>query len=221
MHVTIHPSVKFRPKYFIIFLGPDNEIGNYLYVAKGCSPIVKYEWSPVILRKSWRVPHVGQEMLILSGTPDFTPFGEFMISPIHYIYIKYYWICQSWDYVYGLVTGLFAWISLAALSRTYLLYISHDDTSQPWSTCKALDHIALGRGWPRTPALVWDACHHLESGTPVITWSLGRLSSLMGRLSGTPVITHHSGPDDQLVTYSLPMHKDELRHHNSYDILMI
>ena len=31
--------------------------------------------------------HVGQEMLTLSGTPDFTPFGEFMISPIHYIYI--------------------------------------------------------------------------------------------------------------------------------------
>ena len=34
--------------------------------------------------KSWRVPHVGQEMLTLPGTHDFTPFGEFMISPIHY-----------------------------------------------------------------------------------------------------------------------------------------
>ena len=39
-----------------------------------------------------------------SGTPDFTPFGEFMISPIHYIYIIYYWICQFYDYVYGLMT---------------------------------------------------------------------------------------------------------------------
>ena len=28
-----------------------------------------------------------QEMLTLSGTLDFTPFGEFMILPIHYIYI--------------------------------------------------------------------------------------------------------------------------------------
>ena len=32
-------------------------------------------------------PHMGQEMLTLSGTHDFTPLGEFMISPIHYIYI--------------------------------------------------------------------------------------------------------------------------------------
>ena len=55
------------------------------------------------------MPHVGQEMSFY-GTPDFTPFGEFMISPIHY-YIHYI-ICQSKDYVYGLMTGLFAWISL-------------------------------------------------------------------------------------------------------------
>ena len=39
------------------------------------------------LSESWRVPHVGQEMLTLSGTPDFTPVGEFMISPIRYTYI--------------------------------------------------------------------------------------------------------------------------------------
>ena len=44
--------------------------------------------------KSWRVPHVGQEMLTHSGTPDFTPFGDFMISPMNYVYIIYYWICQ-------------------------------------------------------------------------------------------------------------------------------
>ena len=31
--------------------------------------------------------YVGQEMLILSGIPDVTPFGEFMILLIHYIYI--------------------------------------------------------------------------------------------------------------------------------------
>ena len=44
---------------------------------------------------TWRVPHVGQEMLTLSGTPDwFHSLWEFMISRIHYIYIIYYWICQ-------------------------------------------------------------------------------------------------------------------------------
>ena len=48
-------------------------------------------WFPVILGKSWWVPHVGPEMLTLSGTSDFTPFVEFMISPIHYIYTIYYW----------------------------------------------------------------------------------------------------------------------------------
>ena len=37
-------------------------------------------------RKSWRVPHVGQEMLTLSGTPDFTPLGKFIILLIHYTY---------------------------------------------------------------------------------------------------------------------------------------
>ena len=63
-------------------------------------------------------------MLTLSGTHDFTPFGEFMISPIHYLYIIYYWICQFYDYVYGLMTGLFAWISLTALPRgSFCLYM--------------------------------------------------------------------------------------------------
>ena len=44
------------------------------------------DWFPVVLSKSWRVPHVGQEMLTLSGTHDFTPFGESMILLIHYTY---------------------------------------------------------------------------------------------------------------------------------------
>ena len=48
----------------------------------------------VILCKSWRVSHVGQDMLTLSWTPDFTSFGEFMISPIHYIYIAEF--VSSW-----------------------------------------------------------------------------------------------------------------------------
>ena len=63
------------------------------------------------------------EMLTLSGTLDVISFGEFMISPIYYIYIIYYWICQFYDYVHGLMTlaclpGLFAW---TALSRTYFI----------------------------------------------------------------------------------------------------
>ena len=58
-------------------------------------------------------------MLTVFGTPDFTPFGEFMISPIDY-YIHYI-ICQFWDYVYGLMTGLFSWICPTAFSRTYFI----------------------------------------------------------------------------------------------------
>ena len=73
--------------------------------------------------KSWRVSHVGQEMLTLSGTPDFTPFGEFMIVLIRYIYIYCVLLNLS---VLGLClqnndSGLFAWISLTALSRTYFI----------------------------------------------------------------------------------------------------
>ena len=42
----------------------------------------------IVTYESWRLPHVGQEMLTVSGTPEFTSFGEFMISPIHYTYIR-------------------------------------------------------------------------------------------------------------------------------------
>ena len=57
-------------------------------------------------------------MLTLSGTPDLTPFGEFTISPIHYIYTLYITEFS----VLGLClrindSGLFAWISL-----TYFIY---------------------------------------------------------------------------------------------------
>ena len=55
------------------------------------------DWFPVILGESWWVLellHVGQEMLALSGKPDFTPFGEFMIS-LFILYIMHYQICQS------------------------------------------------------------------------------------------------------------------------------
>ena len=59
-------------------------------------------------------------MLILSGTPDFTPFGgvhDFIHSLLYYI------ICQSNVYVYRLMTGLFAWISPTALSWTYCITV--------------------------------------------------------------------------------------------------
>ena len=63
--------------------------------------------------ESWRVPHVGQEMLTLSETSDFT----------HSLYI-HYWICQSHDYAYGLMTldcvpGL---VSLLCLGPILFIY---------------------------------------------------------------------------------------------------
>ena len=59
-------------------------------------------------------------MLTLSGTPDFTPFGEFMISPIHYsIYtlqkLSVLGLCLRID-----DSGLFACISLTVLSQILL-----------------------------------------------------------------------------------------------------
>ena len=92
-----------------------------------CSPTVTYDWFPVLWITSWPVPHVGQEMHTPSGTPDFIPFGEFTISPIHYIYIIYLIVNLS---ALGLClqvnnSGLFAWISLTALSRTYFIITIH------------------------------------------------------------------------------------------------
>ena len=67
-------------------------------------------------------------MLTLSATPDFTPFGELMISPIRYIHSRF---CQCYDYAYGLrslvcLPGLVG----TALSRTYFIPFTPDiDTS--------------------------------------------------------------------------------------------
>ena len=69
-----------------------------------CLPTVTYDWFPVILGKLWRVPNVGQEMLTLSGTPDLTPFREFIISPIRYICdifgVNHIWLQSDAAFVY-------------------------------------------------------------------------------------------------------------------------
>ena len=63
-------------------------------------------------------------MFTRSGTPDFTPFGEFMIVLIS-LYIDLHCVLLNLSAL-GLClrindSGLFAWISLAALSRTYFI----------------------------------------------------------------------------------------------------
>ena len=58
------------------------------YVLHGMVLCIVWYWFSVILCKSLRVPHVGQEMLNISGMPDSLLLtGEFIISPFHYIYI--------------------------------------------------------------------------------------------------------------------------------------
>ena len=47
--------------------------------------------SPSCVVLSQSILNARVKMLTLSGTHDFTPFGEFMISPIHYMYT----ICQA------------------------------------------------------------------------------------------------------------------------------
>ena len=78
-----------------------------------CSQAVTYDWFPVIWGTSWWVPHVGQEMLTLSRTPDFTPFNFThslsKIYTIHVYYLSVSGLCiRINDSVY------FAWISLTA-----------------------------------------------------------------------------------------------------------
>ena len=65
--------------------------------------------------------HVGQEMLTLSGTPDFTPIAVFMISPIHYIHITECVSLRTMSQIHD----WFAWINLTALSRTYFIIGMH------------------------------------------------------------------------------------------------
>ena len=62
------------------------------------------------LVSSWFVPHVGQEMFTLSGTPDFIPFGD--IYSLQNLTVL--GLCLR-------MNGLFAWISLTTLSRTYII----------------------------------------------------------------------------------------------------
>ena len=91
-----------------------------------CSPTVTYNWFPVILCKSWRVPHV-------CGAGNAHSFRN--------TWFHYFWgvhdFTNSYIHLYVLLnlsvlglclriddSGLFAWISLTALSRTYLFHLA-------------------------------------------------------------------------------------------------
>ena len=63
-------------------------------------------------------------MLTLSGTPYHLLCGVHDFTHSSYIHYRIY----LRDYVYGLITGLFAWIRLTALSRTYC-----NDLQNDWS----------------------------------------------------------------------------------------
>ena len=87
-------------------------------------------------------------MLTRFGTPDLTL--EFMISPINYYIYLYYIMCQSWDYVFELMTGLFAWISLTALSHTYFILGPGSQTEHDVAGTVA-DPGGGGQGGPDPP----------------------------------------------------------------------
>ena len=81
-------------------------------------------------------------MLTPSGTPDFTPFGEFMISPIHYIYITE---CVS---IMTTFTGLMTLVYLLGLCDCLVLdlfywmryqYLFLRSSSQILVTCVAIE----------------------------------------------------------------------------------
>ena len=79
-----------------------------------CSPTVIFDWFPVILRISWRVPHVGQEMLTPSGTPHFTPLGVHDFT--HSLYIHYILLNLS-------VLGLWLWVHNSGFCLLELVWL--------------------------------------------------------------------------------------------------
>ena len=107
-----------------------------------CSLTVTYDWCPVIWRESWLVR---LETLTLSGTPDYTPFGEFMIHQfiiycIHYILLN----LSVYDYVFGFMTfvclpGL-VWLHCLGL-RVYL-FVAWQTNS--WLNWADEEHDELG-----------------------------------------------------------------------------
>ena len=77
-----------------------------------CSLTATHDWFPVMLVLcSWIHPFIIPVILLCPPTIRFEK---------NSLYI-HYWICQFKDYVYRLMTGLFAWISLPALSWTYFI----------------------------------------------------------------------------------------------------
>ena len=65
------------------------------------------------------MPHVGQEMLTLSGTHDFTPLGRFCSFVVCSLYITEFVNLGLCLRIGG--SGLFAWIGLAACLGLILL----------------------------------------------------------------------------------------------------
>ena len=93
--VTIHMSQE-------LHCGKGNNTNTYF---RACQT---YDWLPVIrVKKCSFFRNTWFHSLCVH---DFT----------HSLYMNYR-ICQSWDYVHGLMTGLFAWISLTALSWTFCI----------------------------------------------------------------------------------------------------
>ena len=90
------------------------------------SPLVHYSYFP------WNVTGAtcGAGNVRSFRNTWFHSLWEWNHIPSHSLYI-HYWICQSKDYVYGLMTGLFALISLTALSWTYLI----GKLSVGWKQC--------------------------------------------------------------------------------------
>ena len=97
-----------------------------------CSLTVTYDRFPVILGKSWWVPNVGQKMLTLPGTHDFTRFGEFMIHP----FVKYTLDITELVSFRTMFMDLFAWISLTFFFTDLFYYIYMHSTKHS----RALTH---------------------------------------------------------------------------------
>ena len=81
-----------------------------------CSPTVIYDWFPVILGRLWRVPHVGQKMLTLSGKCLLFPEHSYSFRSLPVLAL-----CLR-------INGLFAWISLDCFVVDFFISL-HDISS--------------------------------------------------------------------------------------------
>ena len=97
----------------------------------------------IYLFEPWRVSHVGQELHTFSITPDFTPYSEFMISPMH------------WKILY--LVSLPGWVGLV-FNWNYFLHIHFVVYCLPEHSWRCWHHVSQMLKWYMSCIFVYVSC---------------------------------------------------------------